>query len=183
MSARKGSWFASLFAVAVLAGSTAAGAEIYRNEQWGVSFPYPTGLADCVGTYYGTDHGPIMFLDPSASQLCDGDRHRRAISMFNVYNIVQRTATLPGLLEFACEEKCTATPGELRFPGLKSLSGRSNHSDGWIEIVVVAHPGEANLEDSFINYTLSLHTDRAHLETDFRTLRSVLDSMAFTTPK
>lgn len=180
-------WRCLLFVASVAVTTPmAAGADIYDGrEAWGATFPYPPGLSDCIGVYYGQNHGPIMFLDPSDTRQCDddGNKHRRVISMFNFYNTTEDTATLRDLLDFTCEKKCVPLKNGPAFNGFPSLSGRSDHDDGWIELAVVTHGGRDRFGDeNVVNYTLWLWTDRQHFEADFRLFKSILASISLKPP-
>jgi hypothetical protein len=166
-----------------------AEARTYRNPEFGMVIPLPAGQPACSGSPQ-RNHGIRVFLDPNDKQGCPGpERNRRAMGIFAYFNVVDATKYLTDYLQSECRDalkgQCFPAPMGLRFGPYRSISGRVDHHDGWIDIVVVAQ-GPIQLPDNptgVVNYSVSLQTDRPHFMQDLSSFRRFLRSIRLIRPE
>lgn len=158
---------------------------IFRNEEFGITLPIPDGALLCPVPENEHIHGPVMLLGTSVAKGCSDLEQSRSIDVFASFNKIEDTKTLAKFLKSQCtgvfKGKCLPAPPHLGIEGMRSAAGRVNHSDGWIDILVVTQAGKPDLlfdaSVPSINYDLHLHTNREHLENDLRVFRSVLETI------
>lgn len=176
-------------ATLLLVTTSPAEADVYQNQEFGIAVALPKGLLTCSGVKDPHDHGVAIFLDRNSKSCGELGRYR-SISIFASYNVTDDTKTLKDYLRWTCSEvlqgQCAAAPNGLKIDALQSSSGRVNHPDGSVDIVVLTQAGRAPNQPSdssaFVNYSVRLHTDRAHLSADLRTLNSFLRAVKLTPP-
>jgi hypothetical protein len=181
----------SFLIAALLLLATPVKAQVYRNEEFGITVPFPKETLPCLAPEDQHDHGPVFLLGTSDPGTC-GDVPRieqsRHVDIFAFFNALDDTKKLHDLLKWACggvgKESCGQGPPDLGVSGLRSAAGRVNHPDGWIDIIVVTQAGKPDLrfDDAFVpsvNYILTLHTTGRHFEEDLRTFRAVLATIRF----
>jgi hypothetical protein len=176
----------------LLVFSSAAGAvsqrTVYRNREYGIVLPVPSGSLACIPPVYvgnGADHGPQILLGTDDATLCAKSSGKRFVDIFASYTVTDREKTLHGNLELACDaieakRACSPAPPGLYIKGLKTESGRLDLSDGSIEIVLVTMAGKpaADFDPSVpsICYSLTLNTDKQHLDEDLVAFRVILNT-------
>ena len=166
-----------------------AKATTYRNTDFGIEIRLPSGQPTCRGSPE-FNHGIRIFLDPRDHQGCPGpERNRRSMEIFAYYNAVDETKYLADYLRWECRVvfrgRCFPAPSGMRFGPYRSISGRVDHRDGWIDIVVVTQ-GPIRLPDDptgVVNYGAFLETDRADFSQDLRSFRSFLRNIHLTGPE
>ena len=157
---------------------------IYRNGEFGITLPIPSGALLCVppADAHGIDHGFQMLLGTKDAGLCRRSSGKRYMSAFASYNVADDTKLLHDLLEWSCQSQvkkaCSAAPAGLNIPRMKTEAGRFDRLDGSIEIIVVTQAGKPDPDwDASvpsINYKFMLNTDAQHLEEDLPTFRKML---------
>ena len=187
--------FSALLAGPALLFATKTGPELYRNEEFGIAVSAPTGALLCPTLENEHDHGPIFILGPAQAKACDDVEGNRTIVVFAGYNAAEVSKRLDDFLKWICANvangHCRPAPSGLQITGLPSKAARVNHSDGWIDIIVVTQAGkpDPNFDASvpLINYDLRLHTKARFLDEDLRIFRAVLATIRLspdqTTPK
>jgi hypothetical protein len=161
---------------------------IYRNRQYGIFLPVPSGTLACIPPVYkgnGADHGPQILLGTDDATLCAKSSGKRYINVFASYTVTEEEKTLHGNLEMACEfevnRACSPAPAGLHIKGMKTEAGRLDRSDGSIEIILVTMAGKPapdfDASVPSINYSLSLNTDKQHLDEDLTAFRAMLKTI------
>jgi hypothetical protein len=161
---------------------------VYRNPEYGIVLPIPTGTLPCIPPIYegnGADHGPQILLGTKDASLCSASSGKRYVNVFASYNSAYPTMSLQTLLATECQFEtkslCTAAPAGLGFGRLKSIAGRSDRPDGSIEIIVATQAGrpdpDVDASAPSINYELFLHTDLQHFEEDLVVFRALLETI------
>jgi hypothetical protein len=95
------------------------------------------------------------------------------MGIFAYFNVIDQTKYLARYLRSECRDnltgQCFPAPKGLRFGPYRSISGRVDQRDGWIDIVVVTQGPIRLPEDptGMVNYSVSLETDRAHFFAGF----------------
>jgi hypothetical protein len=119
--------------------------EIFRNEEFGITLPIPDGALLCPVPENEHNHGPVMLLGTSVPKGCSDLEQSRSIDVFASFNAIEDTKTLAKFLKAECTEvfkrTCLPAPARLGINGMRSADGRVNHSDGWIDIIVVTQGG------------------------------------------
>jgi len=165
----------------------------YRNEQYGIVLPMPSGTLPCIPPVYrgnGADHGPQILLGTQDASFCSKASGKRYVDVFASYNASEDTKTLHALLEWRCKFEikgaCSPAPANLQFGGRKSEAGRLNRPDGLIEIIVATQAGKPDPDFDAsvpsINYELDLVTDTQHLEEDLTVFRTLLKTIRIAPP-
>lgn len=172
-------------ALSVLISASATSPGIYRNEEFGITLPVPSGVLLCPTPENEHDHGPVLLLGGTDRKNCGDSTAHRSIDVFASFNAMEDTKTLGKFLKDQCtgvfKGKCFPAPHQFGIQGMKSLAARVNHANGWIDIVVVTQAGKPNPDFDAsvpsVNYDLSLHTTPKHLKDDSRIFRSVLETI------
>jgi hypothetical protein len=177
-------------------GATAQN-RIYRNREFGIVLPVPSGTLPCIPPFYqgnGVDHGPQIILGTKDASLCTKSSGKRHVDVWGSFTTTEEEKTLRSLLDSECKyvpndendpsAVCSPAPAGLSVNGLPSLAGRINHSNGWIEIIVVTQAGKPAPDfDSTVpsrSYSLSLYTDANHLNEDLAVFRAILKTIKIT---
>jgi hypothetical protein len=176
--------FAAVAVAALLSAATGT-PEIYRNEEFGITLSVSKELLLCPTPNDEHDHGPVLLLGTSEVKGCSDLQLSRYVDVFASFNKIEDTKTLAKFLKSQCtgafKGKCLPAPPRLGIDGMRSAAARVNHSDGWIDILVVTQAGKPDpLFDASIpsiNYDLHLHTRPEHLEKDLHVFRSVLETI------
>jgi hypothetical protein len=155
---------------------------VYRNKEYGIFLPIPSGAWLCPVPDDQTHHGAEFLLGTQDASLCKSSSGKRWISIFAGYNAAEVSKTLHAFLKWQCvneaNESCGQAPAGLSINGLSTEAARIDHPDGSITIIVVTQAGkpDANFDASVpsINYDLSLHTNASHLDEDLAVFRAVL---------
>lgn len=166
---------------------------VYRNQQYGIFLPIPSGALLCKPPAYagsGADHGAQLLLGTDDPSLCARSSGKRYLDVWASYSATDEEKTLRGILEMRCDfevkRECSPAPAGLYITGMKTEAGRLDHSDGSITIILVTWAGRpaADFDDSIpsINYVLSLNTDGKHLSDDLKTFRAVLRTIKIAPP-
>lgn len=171
--------------VAALVSAATDKPQVYRNEEFGITLSVSKELLLCPTPNDEHDHGPVLLLGTTKTNDCSDIASHRSIDVFASFNEIEDTKTLPKFLKSECtgafKGKCLPAPPHLDIDGMRSAAARVNHSDGWIDILVVTQAGKPDpLFDASvpsINYDLHLHTRPEHLEKDLRVFRSVLETI------
>jgi hypothetical protein len=161
---------------------------VYRNHQYGIFLPVPSGALLCKPPEYegnGADDGAQMLLGTDDATMCAKSSGKRYMEVWASYNVSDETKTLHNFLESRCEFEvkiaCFPAPEGLYINGMKTEAGRLNRSDGTIEIILVTMAGKPDPDfDATVpmfNYTLSLNTDKQHLYDDLKTFRAMLNAV------
>ena len=182
---------------------SAAGAtsqkSVYRNREFGIVLPIPSGTLPCIPPVYvgnGVDHGPQILLGTKDGSLCSKSSGKRYVGVFASYTTTDEEKTLRSSLESLCTNLppiendpgavCSPAPADLSFNALPSEAARIKHSNGWIEIIVVTQAGEPDPDfDASVpsmSYELSLYTDANHLDEDLAVFRTVLKTIKIAPP-
>ena len=70
---------------------------------------------------------------------------------------------------------------------MRTMAGRVNHPDGWIDVVVVTQAGEPDpswdAAAPSMNYQLTLHTTSAHFTEDLGRFREMLQTVKLSPPR
>lgn len=164
--------------------------QVYRNDEFGIPVPIPEGAQLCSIPEDEHDHGPFFVLGNAEPAACNDKPDGRYIAVFAGYNAVDDTKRLSDFLRWECVEigggHCSAAADGLRIAGMKTMAGRVNRNDGWMEVCVVTQAGKAdpNFDASVpsINYDLRLHTTGSHLDQDLRTFRAILKTVELSPP-
>lgn len=165
---------------------TNAIAEVYKNEEFGIVITIPERVYLCPKPKDEHDHGALLLLGTIDRKHCSDSLQARfrSIVFFAFFNALDVTRSLPDLLEWDCTEiskgACVPGPNDLEVAGLPSLVARVNHSDGWIDIIVVSQAGIPNPYDPdvpSVNYDIHLQTKPEHLEEDLEVFRMVLKTV------
>jgi len=169
---------ATAFVVVAALGNAATGRpQIYRNEEFGITLPMPLSALPCPEPENEHIHGPVMLLGTGEAKGCSDLKHSRSILIYASYNVSDDTKKLQDFLKWQCGGPCLPPPSGLCVMGLTSAAARANHSEGWIDIIVVTQAGkpDPNIDPSvpLINYDLRLHTRPEHLKEDLRVFRTV----------
>jgi hypothetical protein len=170
------------------AASAISQSALYRNDEYQIILPIPPGTLPCIPPAYvgnGADHGPQILLGTNDARLCSQSSGKRYVNVFASYNSSYPPMSLQTLLETECQSSdkatCTPAPADLRFHGMKSVAGRSNRSDGSIEIIVATQAGKLDsaVDSSApsINYEMFLHTDLQHFDDDLVLFRTLLKTI------
>ncbi len=157
-------------------------AQVYHNEEFGITLPLPERTHLCRMPDYQHDHGPALLLGTTDVKYCYHGDHARRIDVFASYNAVQSTKTLHDFLRAECagltDESCRRAPPDLYITGMRTAAGRVDYPGGSIDIIVVIQAGKPDpaFDPSvpLINYDLTLHTSPRHLADDLRVFRAVL---------
>jgi hypothetical protein len=76
---------------------------------------------------------------------------------------------------------CSQAPADLSVDGLPSKAARINHSNGWIEVIVVTQAGkpDPDFDPSVpsISYELDLYSDPSHFDQDLASFRAMLKTI------
>jgi len=161
---------------------------IYRNWQYGILLPVPSGALACIPPVYvgnGADHGAQILLGTDDSTLCAKSSGKRYVDVWASYTVTDEEKTLHGNLKMACEFEvkrgCSPAPAGLRIKGMKTEAGRLDLSDGSIVIILVTMAGKPTPDFDAsvpsINYSLSLNTDKQHLDEDLKAFRVILNTI------
>jgi hypothetical protein len=173
--------FSFLIAAFFLCAATAK-AQVYRNDEFGITIPVPKNTLLCPTPHDQHDHGPIFLLGTIQETGCEDSEHSRSIVHFAGYNAAEVNKKLRDFLQWECGGPCRAAPAGLRFTGLASAAGRVNRPHGWVDIIVVTQAGEPDQDFDpsapTINYDLRLHTRARNLERDLVTFRALLQSVS-----
>jgi hypothetical protein len=179
---------ASFLSMVTLFIVTSASAEVYRNKEFGIEISIPKGIYLCPRPIREHNHGALLLLDAIDAKHCTDFREARfrSIAIFAFFNALDVARSLNGLLEWDCVEvskgTCGPAPNDLKIAGLPSLAARVDHSDGWIDIIVVTQAGTPNPYDPnvpSINYDIHLQTKPEYLEEDLDSLRMILKTARF----
>jgi len=174
-----------------LVAEAAASTSVYRNQEYGIFLPIPSGAWLCAVPYNGANHGAEFLLGTKDESLCTKASGKRWISIFAGYNAAEASKSLHAFLNSLCEypsrygnepnAACGPAPGGLHIRGLSSEAARIDHSDGSIEIILVAQAGKPDRDFDAsvpsINYELSLHTNASHLDEDLVVFRALLGTV------
>jgi hypothetical protein len=179
--------------IGLLVLSSAAGAvsqrTVYRNREYGIVLPVPSGALACIPPVYvgnGADHGLQILLGTDDATLCARSSGKRYVDVFASYTATNQEKTLRGNLEIACDafeakRACSQAPPGLYLKGLKTEAGRLDLPDGSIVILLVTMAGKpaADFDRSVpsICYWLSLNTDHKHLDEDLAAFRVILSTI------
>lgn len=165
--------------------------EVYRNAEFGITVPVPSGTLLCRAPKNEHDHGPVFLLGSSDTNRCHDYDHQRRIDVFASYNAAEDTKTLEKLLKWSCagfasDEPCRAAPVGLGVPGLRSAAATVDYPDGSIDVIVVTQAGKPDpafdADVPFVNYQLSLHSGPAHVSADLRVFRQILRTIRLSPP-
>ena len=171
-------------AVALLVTATVR-AEVYRNQEFGITITVPEGAVLCPVPKEQHDHGPLFLLGTSHLGGCTDSERNRLIVVFAGYNAADVTKKLHDFMKWQCiniaEDMCGVAPSDLRITGLPSEAARVDRPNRWIDIIVVTQAGtpDPSFDSSVpsINYTLRLHTRAEYLEEDLYTFRIILNTI------
>lgn len=75
-------------------GSPIGGAEkslVYRNPEFGITVPVPSGTLSCPTSVNEHDHGPVFLVNATDTKGCHSLDHNRYIGIFASYNAVDET--------------------------------------------------------------------------------------------
>jgi hypothetical protein len=160
---------------------------IYRNQDFGITLPVPSGALLCVppADARGIEHGAQMLLGTEDGTLCRKWSGKRYVDVFASYNVADDTKLLHDLLESSCQfevnKACTDAPAGLHIPGMKTEAGRVDRSDGSVKIIVATQAGKPDPDFDAsvpsINYEFNLNTDKRHLDGDLVTFRAMLNTV------
>jgi len=168
-------------ALAALLSASARKPQMYQNDEFGISVPVPKGTLLCPVREDQHDHGPLFLLGAADIRRCDDSGSSRPIVVFSGYNAADATKILYDFLKSECDGPCLPPPPNLGIRGLRTASARVNHSDGWVDIIVVTQAGKPDaLYDPAvpsINYDLRLHTKPENLNEALRVFRTVLQTI------
>jgi hypothetical protein len=164
------------------AASAASHPSVYRNREYGILLPIPSGAWLCSVPYSGANHGAAFLLGTQDESLCTKTSGKRWISIFAGYNAAENSKTLHSFLNWQCAYEahgsCSQAPAGLLINGLSTETARVDHRDGLITIIAVAQAGKPDPDFDAtvpsINYDLSLHTDTSHLDEDLAVFRAML---------
>jgi hypothetical protein len=176
---------------------TAAAAQqnqTYRNREFGIVLPIPTGTLPCIPPFYrgnGIDHGPQIMLGTNDPSLCSKSSGKRYMDVFASYTTTDEEKSLDTYLRSPCADLppiendpsavCGPAPADLGVNGLPSRAARINHSNGWIELIVVTQAGrpDPDFDPSVpsISYEFGLYTDASHLEEDLAVFCAMLKTI------
>jgi hypothetical protein len=167
--------------------------QVYRNAEFGIALPVPVGVMLCPTLKDEHDHGPLMLLDRFQAKRCTDAEWGRFISVFAMYNAADITKTLNSFLQSECADpdtgkgECGPAPPHLQIGGMRSAAGTVNHSNGWMDIIVVTQAGKPNpgfdASVPSVNYVMRLRTRQEHQEADLRTFRTVLQTIQLSPPE
>ena len=168
--------------------SAASRTSVYRNKEYGIFLPIPSGAWLCSVPYSGANHGAAFLLGTHDESLCIKASGKRWVSIFAGYNAAEESKTLHTFLNWQCANEangsCGQAPAGLRINGLSTETARVDHPDGSITIIAVAQAGKPDPDFDAsvpsINYDLSLHTDAVHLDEDLVVFRAVLNAVKIT---
>lgn len=179
------------------AADAASRKSVYRNKDYGIFLRVPSGAWLCPTEGNGIDHGAALLLGSEDASVCRSySRQKKSITIFAGYNAAEETKTLRTFLNSWCTyspeglikpgETCSAAPADLSVNGLSSEAAMINHSNGWIDIIVVTQAGkpDPNFDASVptVNYDLRLSTDARHLDADLAVFRAVLKAIRLDPP-
>jgi len=170
-----------------LISAAGKGTKVYRNEEFGISVPIPTGAILCPVSGDQHDHGPVFLLGDRSVKRCQDSERGRSVVVFAGYNAAEATKRLHEFLEWEClhvsKGPCTPARGGLAVVGRPSEAATVNRPDGWTDIIVVTQAGKPDPDFDAsvpsINYELRLHTRTDHLEEDLHMFRTVLSTITF----
>jgi len=159
---------------------------VYRNPEFGIVLMVPAGALLCHIPADEHDHGPYMLLDGTSEQGCHDLEHNRSIDLFARYNVTADTAKLSEFLDQECTgvggRACGLAPAGLRVPGLRSMAGKVERSDGWIDVFVVTQVAGSNGTVPGVNYAFTLRTTASELDKDLGVFRTVLRTVRLSPP-
>ena len=169
------------------AAGAASHPEIYRNPEFGITLPVPSGALLCAvpTDAHGVEHGAQLLLGTQDATLCRRWSGKRYMNVFASYNVSDDTKTLHDSLDWSCQSQvkkaCSPAPADLHVPGMKTEAGRLDRPDGSIEIIVVAQAGKPDPDGDpsvpLMNYDFNLNTDAQHLDTDLKIFRRMLNTV------
>jgi len=166
---------------------------VYRNMDYGIFLHVPPGAWLCPYPG-GSDHGPAMLLGSEDSINCRSDlRQKRWMIIFGEYNNGEDLHTflnrLCAYISFHSNDPsavCSSAPADLSVKGLLGEAARINHSNGRIEIIVVAQAGkpypDVDAAVPSFNYDMRLNTDARHFDEDVAVFRAVLKAVILVPP-
>lgn len=165
----------------------AAHPTIYRNQEYGIVLPVPSGALLCAvpADANGAEHGAQLLLGTKDATLCRKWSGKRYMDIFASYNVSDDTKFLHDLLEYSCQSEvkkaCSPAPTGLHIPGMKTEAGRLDRPDGSIEIIVVTQAGKPDPDGDpsvpSTNYAFNLNTDAQHLDEDLKIFRAMLNTV------
>ncbi len=160
---------------------------IYRNQDFGIVLPVPSGALLCAvpDDAHGIEHGAQMLLGTEDATLCRKWSGKRYMDVSGYYNVADDTKLLHDLLEYSCQsevkKECSLAPAGLHIPGMKTEAGRLDRPDGSIKIIVVTQAGKPDPDGDpsvpSINYEFNLNTDVQHLDKDLTIFRAMLNTV------
>lgn len=174
-------------------GSPIGGAEkslVYRNPEFGITVPVPSGTLSCPTSVNEHDHGPVFLVNATDTKGCHSLDHNRYIGIFASYNAVDETKRIYDFLNSECQGvyggPCDRAPARLYVRGLRSASARVSERSGWLDVVVVTQAGKPDpLYDATVpsvNYDINLHTKPPYLDEDLRIFRELLRTIRLAPP-
>lgn len=166
-----------------------AEAGTYWNAEFGVVVSPLPKMTVCVPRPEEHDHGIEILIDAKTRSACIRNSEKyRNFGIFAFYNSSDDIETFEGYVKHWCgqdEERCLPAPKGLGLKSFRSRSGRVNHADGSIEIMILAQSTRAPRRfpsDTRVNYDMHLLTDAAHLKEDVRLFRRFLHTVRFVRP-
>lgn len=173
-------------AFATFLGAAPQEPAIYRNEEFGITLRYRKGLVPCPIPETEHDHGPLLIIDPALEKGCNDHDGGRFIGVFASFNAMEATNRLRDFLRSMCgivspKDECLPPPPNLEIRGLRSAAARVDHSDGWLDVIMVTQAGKPDPgydpTAPTVNYDLRLHTKPEYLGQDLRVFRTVLQTI------
>ena len=164
--------------------SAASRTSVYRNKEYGIFLPIPSGAWFCSIPREGIDHGAAFLLGTKDESLCTKSSGKRVASIFAGY-VTEDSKTLHSFLNSQCAYEgkgaCGQAPAGLRIHGVSTEAARVDQPNGLTTIIVVAQARNSGLDSdasvSSMNYEFSLDTDAVHLDEDLVVFRAILNSV------
>ena len=120
---------------------------------------------------------------------CHEDAHHRSVWLFALFNALDDTKQLAGLLRMGCDTaggQCQPGPADMQITHLATATGRVNLPDGWIIVIVATQAGVPDVlapKEPTVNYVFSVCTRPEHLDQDLKVFRTILQTVTLSPPR